>query len=320
MTLLATNLLTDTMKDIMLFGGIIVAIAVYIVFQRARNAMREKGIPSRPAHVNYTEVLLTMIAAAAGAAYFINYSIEEKITIVPVMLFVVLPYLAIGIFLVGSIYRYRNRGFQVSSLSSQFLERKRLFWGSQPFHWSLLLIFFGHLTAFLFPRAILAWNGEPVRLLILEITGFAAGVAAIIGLILLIRRRLSSDKVHMVTNKMDMLVYTTLMVQILSGLGIAFFERWGSSWFASVLTPYLRSIFALDPDGAAMAEMPFFVQLHVFSAFFIIAIIPFTRFMHFLVAPIDYLWRRYQLVVWNYSRKSIRNSRVWQYGKRSSNN
>ena len=165
----------------------------------------------------------------------------------------------------------------------------------------------------------MAWNGEPVRLLILEVTAFAFGLSALTGLVLLIRRRLSSDRVLVVTNKMDMLVYVTLLTQIISGLGIAYFSRWGSSWFAAVLTPYLRSVFAFNPDIAAVSAMPWVVQIHIFSAFFMIAIIPFTRFVHFLVAPVDYIWRGYQLVIWNWSRKSIRNSKAYYFGRKPGN-
>ena len=43
-------------------------------------------------------------------------------------LFVAFPYAAIVVFVVGVVYRYRQKGFTVSSLSSQFLEGKKLFW------------------------------------------------------------------------------------------------------------------------------------------------------------------------------------------------
>ncbi|HET7118444.1 MAG TPA: respiratory nitrate reductase subunit gamma, partial [Hanamia sp.] len=77
-------------------------------------------------------------------------------------LLIALPYLALAIFLIGTIYRYKFRKFQVSSLSSQFLESKQLFWGSVPFHWGILFIFCGHLIAFSIPNAVLAWNSQPV--------------------------------------------------------------------------------------------------------------------------------------------------------------
>ncbi len=237
------------------------------------------------------------------------------------LLFAVLPYAALAIFLIGSIYRYLNRGFTVSSLSSQFLEGKKLFWGSQPFHWGLFFLFFGHLIAFLFPRAVLAWNGQPVRLLILEITSFAFGLCALLGLILLIYRRLTTRRVQIVTSTMDLVVYGVLLTQIISGLLVAYSSRWGSSWFSAFLTPYLRSIFVLDPQIDAIAGVTSLsLKVHVISAFSLIGIIPFTRFIHFLVYPIDYLWRSYQQVIWNWNRKHIRTSRSHEEGHKSQNN
>ena len=87
-------------------------------------------------------------------------------TILNTFLFIIMPYLALVIFFIGTIYRYRNVKFQISSLSSEFLEGKKLFWGSVPFHWGMLFLFFGHLIAFLIPSSVLLWNSHPVRLLL----------------------------------------------------------------------------------------------------------------------------------------------------------
>jgi len=64
------------------------------------------------------------------------------------------PYVAVIVFLVGTTYRYNKKGFQVTSLSAQFLEGKRGFWGTVPFHWGILMVFLGHMVAFLFPDFI----------------------------------------------------------------------------------------------------------------------------------------------------------------------
>jgi nitrate reductase gamma subunit len=216
--------------------------------------------------------------------------------------FTILPYLAIASFLFASIYRYRFYGFQVSSLSSQVLESKKLYFGSRPFHWGIVFLFFGHLAAFLTPRTVLAWNKVPLRLYILEITAFAFGTILLVGLIILIIRRLKSKRLQVVTSYMDIFVYIILTVQVISGLWTAYFFRWGSSWFAMVLTPYLRSIFIFNPDTAAVKELPFMVQLHIVSAFVLIGMIPYTRLIHFLVYPLAYLRRPYQLVIWNHKK------------------
>ena len=218
--------------------------------------------------------------------------------------FIVLPYLAMVSFLLGSIYRSLFHGFKVSSLSSQFLESKQLFFGSRPFHWGLLVLFFGHLIAFLIPRAVLAWNEVPLRLYILEITAFSFGLISFTGLIFLIIRRIRTKRLYTVTSRMDIFVYLILLLQLITGLWIAYFFRWGSSWFALVLTPYLRSIFAFNPDILAVSALPAMVKIHMISAFVMIGMIPYTRFMHFLVYPFAYLWRANQLVIWNYRKNS----------------
>ncbi len=298
---------------------VLVAVAIYSI-ANAKLVVNDSYVVREPAKTNFGMVLIAMLIAAGGIIFLLKSGLETQWGMLNTLMFAAFPYICFIIFLIGSIYRYLNRGFQVSSLSSEFLERKKLFWGSQPFHWGMLIIFFGHLIAFLFPSAILAWNGQPMRLLILEVSSFAFALSALLGLVLLITRRLGSTKILIVSNKMDMLVYTVLLTQIISGLGVAFFVRWGSSWFASVLTPYLRSVFALNPDIAALSAMPWWIQIHVISAFFIIAIIPFTRFMHFLVAPVDYLWRSYQLVIWNWNRKAIRKPGSYFPGVKSKNN
>jgi nitrate reductase gamma subunit len=224
-----------------------------------------------------------------------------------IFFFVLLPYVAIISLISGSIYRYRFHGYKVSSLSSQLLESNMLFYGSRPFHWGIIILFFGHLTAFLVPSAVLAWNGRPVRLYILEIAALAFGIISLTGLTVLIARRIQVKRIRNVTTRMDIFVYFILSVQIITGLYTAFFLRWGSSWFALVLTPYLRSVFAFNPDTAAVVAMPVIVKIHIISAFTIIGMIPYTRFIHFLVYPFTYIWREYQLVIWNKLKKAEEN-------------
>lgn len=223
-------------------------------------------------------------------------------------LFVILPYLALSVFFIGTIYRYRKVKFQISSLSSEFLEGKKLFWGSVPFHWGMLFLFFGHLIAFLIPRSVLLWNSHPVRLLVLEIAAFAFGLSMLAGLANLIYRRWTNDRIRVVTTWMDHVVEVLLIAQVILGLWVAIEYRWGSSWFASSLTPYLRSIFLLDPRMDAVVAMPIIVQLHIVGAYLIVLMFPFSRLMHALVAPLDYLWRPYQRVMWNWDKDRVRST------------
>jgi nitrate reductase gamma subunit len=224
--------------------------------------------------------------------------------------FIALPYIAFVVFLIGTISRYRSQKFKVSSLSSQFLEGKKLFWGSVPFHWGILILFFGHLVAFLIPKSIILWNSEPLRLLFLEISSFIAAICVFIGLILLYIRRMTDDRVKMVTTKMDIFIELLLLFIIFSGMYTAVFFRWGSSWFASVMSPYLKSIFTFSPDITAISVMPLMFKLHVISAYLIILMTPFTRLVHFLVYPLNYIWKPYQQVIWPWNKHKVRSPRT----------
>ncbi len=85
--------------------------------------------------------------------------------------FGVFPYVAIVVAIIGIIWRYLREPFSVSSLSSQFLESRQLFWGSVPWHYGILVILLGHLIGFLIPRSVLAWNSHHWRLYVLEAAG-----------------------------------------------------------------------------------------------------------------------------------------------------
>ena len=174
---------------------IIIAVSAYILFfaRKVKRISEENGIYPEP-HAK-KEHLMTFIAfllIAGGLVHGVMFALENNIGLTKLLFFGVLPYVALAIFILGSIFRYTRKGYKVSSLSSQFLEGKKLFWGSQPFHWGLLVLFFGHLIAFLIPSAVIAWNGHPVRLLILEVASFSFALLALLGLVLLIKRRLST--------------------------------------------------------------------------------------------------------------------------------
>jgi nitrate reductase gamma subunit len=235
-------------------------------------------------------------------------------------LFVGFPYAAVIVFVVGATYRYRQEGFTVSSLSSQFLEGKQLFWGSVPFHIGLGVVFFGHLIAFLLPQATLAWNRIPVRLIILEVTAFIFGLTVLIGLGALMFRRLTNVRIRAVTTPMDIVVEVLLLAQVVLGLWVALGFRWGSSWFAADLSPYLWSLVKLSPETAAVFALPWVIKLHIVGAFVIVLVVPFTRLMHFIVAPLHYIGRPYQQVIWNWNRKKIRDpSTVWSKARPHNN-
>jgi nitrate reductase gamma subunit len=169
------------------------------------------------------------------------------------------------------------------------------------------VVFLGHLSAFLFPATTLAWNSVPVRLIILETTALVFGVTILIGLTFLMFRRFTNARIRAVTTKMDIALELLLLAQVILGCWIALGYRWGASWFAAGLTPYLRSLVRLSPETGAVFTLPLVIKLHIVGAFALLFMVPFSRLVHFIVAPLDYLVRPYQQVIWNWNRKNIRD-------------
>lgn len=221
-------------------------------------------------------------------------------------LFAVLPYLALLIFFVETIRRYREQKFTYSSLSSQFLENRQHFWALVPFHYGVLVVLLGHLGAFLLPRQVLAWNNQPLRLYVLEVTALIFGILTLIGLLSVLARRTGNLVVRTVTSVTDWIVLALLLVQIGSGIYVAVLHPWGSSWFAASAAPYLWSILKLNPDITYVIAMPYAVKLHIVTASLIIGFFPFTRLVHILVVPNPYLWRKPQVVRWQGPRDAVR--------------
>lgn len=218
---------------------------------------------------------------------------------VDMVLFQVFPYVALAVAVAESVRRFAKGRFTYSSLSSQFLEGEQLFIGSVPWHYGIILVLAGHLLAFLFPRSLLAFNSVPVRLYLLEAVALTLGLLTLVGLINLAVRRARSARIRAVTSWMDVVILAVLLIQVGLGVYVAVVLRWGSSWFAVALAPYLWSLCVLRPDVALLSVLPLAVKLHVVGAFVLLALVPFSRLVHMLVIPWQYIWLRPQLVIWN---------------------
>lgn len=223
-----------------------------------------------------------------------------------VALFASFPYAAIILAVTVGLLRYYRDRYSYSSQSSQFLANRSLFWGSVSWHYAILLILSAHVLALLFP----GWWGTLIanqtRLYILEVTGLALALLTIFGLGLLIVRRLTLPRVFAVTTVLDWVLLAALLAQVVLGFWVALFYRWGSDWYLHTAVPWLVSLMTLKPNVTYVTVLPWAVKLHMLGGFVIIALFPFTRLVHLVTFPITYLWRPYQVVIWNSRRRAAR--------------
>ncbi len=219
-------------------------------------------------------------------------------------MFVAFPYVALISLIIGVFYRFKYRPYGISAYSSQFLEQKKAFWGSLPWHIGVMIVFFFHLLALVTPEILRSITASDSSIIIVESVSLGAGILAFIGLLILFIRRILEDKLHVVTSKMDWIVILLVIVQIGIGISVAILHRWGAQWSIQTTTPYFWSIFKLNPNGAIMADMPILIKLHVFFAWFIVFLTPFSRLIHILTLPLEYYVRKPQIVIFNSRRKN----------------
>lgn len=224
-----------------------------------------------------------------------------------IVFFTILPYIALTIAVAVSIYRSIHRPFTVSSLSSQLLERRKLYWGSISFHWGIVLVLLVHLLALLLPGSLRLWNAVPIRLYLLEITGLALGLWALAGLGILLWRRVSEPHVRAVTTPMDLVLLILLLVSLITGVLTATLYRFGSYWFTGVFTPYLWSLAIFQPRMDLVAPLPWVIKLHVINFFLLAIAFPFSRLIHIFTYPIGYLVRPWQIIISNRRPKTSRS-------------
>lgn len=235
-------------------------------------------------------------------------------------LYVGLPYAALFVFLIGSIIRVRYFGLTVTSHSSQFFETRLLYWGSRFFHIGIIAVLAGHLIGFIAPSLVINLTRIPLGLTIIESAAFSFAVLALIGISILMYRRIVTCNLYSVTTVVDIFVYLIIVIQIIGGLLVAYYNRWGSSWYASSLVPYLKSLFMFTPDVKVIIAMPLLIKIHTISAFIFLGLIPFSRLIHFLVYPISYFFRSYILVIWNRDMRARYFSNNMREGKKPRNN
>src|SRR5438874_8070511 len=120
-----------------------------------------------------------------------------------IVLFAAFPYVAVVLAIWGGVHRYRHDRFSYSTLSSQLLENRMLFWGSVPWHYGIVVVLLAHLIGFLMPGMWASITSTPGALYTIETVGFAFGLAALVGLCVLIVRRYTTPRILAVTSPMD---------------------------------------------------------------------------------------------------------------------
>ena len=224
------------------------------------------------------------------------------------LLFGIYPYVALSVFLIGSLIRFDREQYGWRSGSSQLLRARQLRWGSNLFHIGVLFILAGHFVGLLTPHAIYTLVITPAQKQMLAIvSGGIAGVVCFIGLTMLIHRRLADPRIRATSSPMDIAILLLIWSQLVLGLVTLPFSLGHRDGTVMIqLSEYIQHIVTFRGgavDLAAGLDWPF--RAHLLLGMTLFLLFPFSRLVHIWSVPVGYVYRPYQVVRRRGGRSSL---------------
>jgi len=215
-------------------------------------------------------------------------------------LFQILPYLSLSICILGCLLRFDRDPYSWRSKSSQLLRRKQLMMGSVCFHVGILVVLVGHAVGLLTPVTVFDALGiaHGTKQLMAMVVGGVAGVLCLIGLLMLLHRRLFDGRIRATSSVADVLVLFLLLAQLLLGLGTITVSMDHLDGHEMVKFMEWAQHIVTFRGGAAdfIADVHPLFKCHLTLGMLILVVFPFTRLVHALSAPVGYVFRPWQIV------------------------
>jgi nitrate reductase gamma subunit len=215
-------------------------------------------------------------------------------------LFQIFPYIAITFFILGSILRFDRDPYSWRSKSSQLLRKKQLIIGSVLFHLGILVILGGHAVGLLTPIAIFDALGvsHGAKQMLAIAAGGVAGVFCLIGLVILLHRRLFDERIRATSSFSDIAVLVLLLMQLCLGLYTITVSMYHLDGHEMVKFMNWAQHIVTFRGGAHeyLLDVALVFKLHITLGLFILFVWPFTRLVHVFSAPVGFVFRPYQVV------------------------
>ena len=216
------------------------------------------------------------------------------------LVFQIFPYIALAVFLLGSWVRFDHDAYTWRTGSSQLLSGgKWMRLGSNLFHVGVIAVLLGHFVGLLTPHAVYGpFLSAPTKQLMAMVIGGLFGVICLVGLLILLGRRLFNPRIRATSSDRDILVLVLLLAQLLLGLA----SIWVSTGHLDggqmlLLADWAQHIVTFRPGAADLIlDAHWIFKAHITLGLVLLLIFPFTRLVHIWSIPLGYLTRPYQVV------------------------
>jgi len=216
--------------------------------------------------------------------------------------FGIYPYICLAVFLLGSLVRFDREQYTWKSDSSQMLRTGQLRWGSNLFHVGILALFFGHLLGLLTPKELYHAVGlsTEAKQMVAIVAGGVFGTLCLLGLILLVHRRLTEPRIRATSTRMDIFILLWILATLLLGLASIYWSLGHRDGGVMVMLGQWAQHIVTFRAGAAdfIREVDWVYKLHLVMGMTVFLLFPFSRLVHVWsgFAVVGYLARAYQIV------------------------
>lgn len=213
--------------------------------------------------------------------------------------FQIYPYIVMAVFFIGSWARFDRSMYTWRTGSSQLLSSRGMRVGSNLFHVGILVVLGGHLVGLLTPHAVYSMViSAPQKQLLAMVVGGVFGVMCLVGICILLVRRLTNPRVRATGTLGDTLVLVLLFVQLVLGLGtIVVSSHHLDGGEMILLADWAQHIVTFRAGAAGfILNVAWVYKVHLLLGMTLILVAPFTRLVHVWSIPVSYLWRPYQVV------------------------
>ena len=217
--------------------------------------------------------------------------------------FAIYPYICVAIFFFGSLVRFDREQYTWKSDSSQLLYDGQLRLGNILFHVGVLAVFGGHFVGLLTPLWV--WHALGVshaaKQLLAMTAGGIFGTMALVGLLILIKRRFTIDRIKISSTWRDKLLLVWILITLVRGLStICVSAGHMDGHEMTLLMQWAQHIVTFRGVEAAgfITDAHILFKLHMFMGMTFFLIFPFTRMVHVWsgFASVFYVFRPWQLV------------------------
>jgi nitrate reductase gamma subunit len=217
-------------------------------------------------------------------------------------LFGIYPYIALSIFLLGSLIRFDREQYTWKSDSSQLLRLKQLRLGSNLFHIGILFLFFGHAAGLLTPHWLYESFGlsTPDKQMLAIVSGGTAGLLCFAGVAILLHRRLTEPRIRATSKPMDIFIMLWILATLLLGLvSILSSLQHTEGGVMLALGAWAQHIVTFRGGAAEfIVAVPSIYKLHLLFGMTLFVLFPFSRLVHVWsgFAATTYATRAWQIV------------------------